>query len=233
MMNYPLVTRDRGRKEHMNKNKKLKIINSITPIMEEKLPTPYSSADLEFLRIKRGYPEKPNLRHSFVKDGIAIKGIMLNQPNEAIFLHAFLNSCFKTINQVEDAHFKGLGLVAAGFVRFIELGISQHTCEKKNTSSCTGKCDKSEVLELNIYFRFTTDECPAGLRMMSEVKRLLKEQIKEEERFSNKKIRVHCLHGGTPWAIDDMHDTSQRSAIQNLMSNIVNRKISEQPITFL
>ncbi len=215
----------------MNNKKYLNIIDARPQEAEETLPQPFSQEDLKFLRKKRGYVEEPNLTHSYLKDGIAIKGLDIGCNDNLIFVQNLLKKCFKTINTVEDEHLKDLGILAAGFLRFLELGFLPKTCKREGLT-CQSDCQTRNNIELNLYFRFTTDQCPAGLRMMLKAKKLLLEQLTQELHANTENISINCIHGGSPWGIEDVYDLGQKEVLKTLIE--INTKYNlENPGHFL
>ena len=201
-----------------NNKRKLAILsgNDSTHQAPEELPAPFSLADLQYLRLKRGYPETPNLKHSYIKDGVAIKGLDLQQTENLELLKSILNNGLVAINSVQDEHFKALGLISAGFLRFLELGFASKKC----THQCEKECNKKFHVELNLYFRFTTNSCPAGIRMMLQAKQKLVDILVTELKCEPRNISINCIHGGSPWELNDIYDQTQREIMQALLRTL-------------
>jgi hypothetical protein len=159
------------------------------------------------------------LKHSYIKDGILVRGIDVKDQGQANTFSNLIKECLAAINKVEDEHFKSLGLIAAGFLRFLIVEIEILKSKKWN-------------IQLKFFFRFTTNECPAGLRMIRKVRLALEEVFLGKQNLPIKQFVIACYHGGTDWSLDDIHDKAQRQVLSELLAIKNTEDIYSLPLVF-
>lgn len=197
-------------------------LEEIVYSMLQELPAPVSFEKILESQPARGFINPVYLKHSYVKDGLMVRGADLNDRSNFDLFRILLNESLATINKVEDEHLKSLGMISAGFLRFIEIEFKQNS--KSNTPW--------DSIIIRLFFRFTTDLCPAGLRMLRRTRALLEELYTDKTHLGIKRLMLECYHAGTAWNLEDVNDEAQRLMLSEVLSIIQQDEIPLIPITF-
>ena len=185
----------------MNDNTLLNIIGELPKIEGEELYPPLSFEEIEAVRTRDDFQSNIKVENKFLRDsfylqkGIELKPDLINEIFRAILL---------AVDEIEDEHFKGVGLVGAGFLRSIDFGFVKKVYPEEVNEIFLDRYEKKLLIRL--YFRFTTNTCPAGKRMMEKARKKVKENITKQFNLSSNSFAVSCIHGGTPWNRKDAND---------------------------
>jgi len=180
----------------------LNILGQLPELEGEELPKPLTLDEITELRLRDGFDITKKIENSFFCDGIYLKS-NLDQKNINV-VNKIIQKVLFAIDEIQDEHFQGVGLVGAGFLRSLDFGYVNKVYPEEVNEFFLKKYDQK--LLIRIYFRFTTDLCPAGKRMMENARLNIKKIICSNFKMNYSDFAVSCLHGGTKWKRQDAQD---------------------------
>jgi hypothetical protein len=163
-------------------------VSVLAPASKE-LGKPIEASDI----IKR-YTGYNIARHPYIKDGILCKPTFPQQTIDVI-----AKTIFTAVDRVKDEHFPQMGFLAASFLRLLAF-------------STTDK-----AIQVDLYFRFTTDQCPAGERSFVKIRHEVTNALVNDLKLEASQFILNVEHGGTPHQIDDINDPAFRAMFKTIM----------------
>jgi hypothetical protein len=156
------------------------------------MPAPLSETGVEAQLTSRGIPPK-QIGEKHIIGGVSFKNLDPRDPNAQRLIALTLLA----MNGIKDEHMPTLSVIQCGFLR--RLAVER---------------DTDNGIKIYAYFRFTIDECPAGVRMAKSAEL---EVMKISSSVPGTYIKsVEAIHGGKPWS-----EATAPVAVQGLLSKVL------------